>query len=71
MAIAKGHGTNFETLRKAFASDDVCLLECTEKATGKPVVVLCMVNRVGEDRVFVPVARMFSGNPYDELIPPK
>lgn len=71
MAIALGHRKNFETLRKAFADDNVCLLECTDAKTQQPVVTLCMVNRLaGSDYEMVPVAKFFDGNPYHELLPP-
>lgn len=62
---------NFRTMLMAAENDDLCLMECTETATGKPVMAICMVNRNerGEYEM-VPVARMFDGNPYEELTPP-
>lgn len=68
--IQKGHKKNFDTLKKAFAAGDVALMECTDKASGKPVVVLCMVGYDNGDFVFTPVAKFFDGNPYEELLPP-
>jgi hypothetical protein len=49
-------------------------MECKDKATGKPVVVICAV-WIDEDIKekmyhFTPLAKMFEGNPYEELIPP-
>ena len=70
MALLKGHRMQFETLRKAFAAGDVALLECQDVATGKPVAVIVALNRDGEKIAFVPFARLFNGNPYEELNPP-
>ena len=69
--IAKGHKTNLETLKRAFADNAAALVECIDKATGKPVVVLCAIGQQGDEYVISPFARMFDGNPYDELNPPK
>ncbi len=70
MALSKHTKTNFATLKAAFAVDSVCVLECQDKATGKPVSVLCAVNWDGKEYSFSPFAKMFDGNPYDELNPP-
>jgi hypothetical protein len=70
MSLAQGHIANFKTLSKAFENDDVALMECTDVNTGEAVAVICMVNRMDGDIAFVPVARMFNGNPYEELVPP-
>lgn len=70
MSLAQGHIANFKTLGKAFENDDVALMECTDAKTGESIAVICMVNRVAGDIEFVPVARMFNGNPYEEVIPP-
>jgi len=68
--IPKGHKNNFETLKQAVANGDLALMECQSSATGKPVMVLCAVNRSRDEFEFVPVAKLFDGNPYDEVIPP-
>ena len=70
MSIAKGYTANFKTLATAFEENDVCLLECTDRATGKPVVVICATEWHGDECQFIPFAKMFDGNPYDELDPP-
>ena len=67
-----GHKANFDTLRRAFAEGAVCLLECQDRATGKLVAVICAMQRDdGESANMVPFAKMFDGNPYDELNPPR
>ena len=60
---------NFETLERAFKNGDVCLVACTD-ATGKLVPTICMVNVLDDEIELVSVAKMFTGNPYDEVTPP-
>ena len=46
-------------------------MECKDKTTGKEVAVICGVQRSGDGMVeMVPMAKMFNGNPYDELLSP-
>lgn len=72
MAIASGHRQNFETLRQAFANDDVALMECELVTTGEGVAVLCAANRMADGEIeFAPFAMLFNGNPYQMLNPPK
>ena len=73
MAIAKGYKANFETLLKAMANGDALLMECKDAKTGKPVVVVCACYQDDktEEIVTVPLAKLFEGNPYEELIPPE
>lgn len=62
---------NFETLERAFKNGDVCLVACTDTATGKLVPTICMVNvhPDSQEIELVPVAKMFTSNPYDEVTP--
>lgn len=71
MAIAKGYKQNFETLRRACKNGDLALLETKDKSSGAIVyaVVACQHEDDGEITM-VPLAKMFDGNPYDELSPP-
>ncbi len=66
--IPQPHRDNFTTLDQAFSDGDACLLECHDRATGKPAY--CAVNRRGPDWELVPFARLFDDNPYDLLSPP-
>lgn len=68
--IVTAHKANFETLKKAFSSGNVALMECTEKITGEKVAVICAVVFDGEEYNFTPFAKFFNGNPYELLIPP-
>ena len=71
MAIPDGHRTNFETLERAFRDGRVCLLDCQDRASGDSVAVICAVNPEDDGQTaFVPFARLFEGNPYEELCPP-
>lgn len=68
--VVQGHQENFETLKKAFQSGDVCILECVEKATGEKIAVICAVQAVDGEFVMTPFAKFFNGNPYELLEPP-
>jgi hypothetical protein len=68
--IPQPHRDNFNTLSQAFDAGDACLLECHERATGKPAYVVCAVNRRGGDFELVPFARLFDDDPYELLSPP-
>jgi hypothetical protein len=68
--IPQPYRDNFNTLYRAFDNGAACLLECCDRATGKPVYVICAVNRSGSDFELVPFARLFDDNPYDLLAPP-
>lgn len=71
MSISKGHKANFKTLELACRNGDLALLECTDAATGAPVTVIVAVQQRGDQYEFVPLAKLFDGNPYDELTPPQ
>jgi hypothetical protein len=73
MAISKGYLANFKTLSRAFANKDAGLVECTDATTGKPVIVVCAFqhNTATGEVTAIPLAKMFDGNPYDELVPPQ
>lgn len=66
------HKGNFETLKRAFASGDIALMEVEIVATGERVAAICAVQRDGSGEFeFVPFAVMLNGNPYELLNPPK
>ena len=67
--ISEHDKANFETLKAAFLQGDVALMECFDTQENRPVVVICAVER-GETVGFVPFARFFDGNPYEQLVPP-
>lgn len=71
--IKKSYKANFATLKTAFANGHVCLMECTDVATKKPVITICAVSWDSDTKTYSmsPFAKMFDGNPYNELEPPK
>ena len=71
MALGKGDKRNFETILNAASNGDLALLECADAKSGEQRSVICAINRDGMDFKFVPLAVLFTGNPYDELIPPE
>lgn len=66
----EGYKFNLRTLILAAKNDDLCLLECKDKATGKTVIVVCAVSDEPDGEYFIPLAKMFDDNPYAELVPP-
>jgi hypothetical protein len=70
MALTKGAKANFSTIQLAAENDALALMECTDKATGKPVATVCAVHMEDGQYVFSPLAKLFDGNPYEELLPP-
>jgi hypothetical protein len=63
---------NFDTLQRASRRGDVLLMECQQVATGEPAPVLCAVNP-GTDNTLqlVPFAMLLTGNPYEQVSPPR
>ena len=70
MAIPEGYRQNFETLQRAQDNGDLVLVECTDTKTGKPVYTICAMQPDGDGYLMVPLAKMFDGDPYKELVPP-
>jgi hypothetical protein len=71
MSLSAGYKQNFETLRRAIVAGDAALMECQLAATGEVVAVVCAANRLSEGGAeFVPLATLFSGNPYTTVNPP-
>lgn len=70
MPLSVGDKQNFDTLRRAMLAGDAALLECQSVATGSPVAVICAANRLtGDGAEFVPLAMLFSENPYRAVNP--
>jgi Family of unknown function (DUF6117) len=71
MPISKGDRRNFQTILEAARRGDLALLECVDTESGTPRSVVCAVNRRDQEFEFVQLAKLFHGNPYNELEPPK
>jgi len=63
-----------ETLTDALAEGDVCLQECKD-GDERSVYVISVASEVDGNRIFNPVARMFTfeegDNPFEDLSPPE
>jgi hypothetical protein len=71
MAIPEAYTKNFETLERAAGNGDLCIAECKDKKTGKMVIAICAVWLDDANLVtLVPLAKMFDGDPFDELEAP-
>jgi hypothetical protein len=71
MALTQFHQASFKTIQRAFANGQVALRECKLRRTGESVAVICAVFPLrGEDVLFIPLAQLFNGNPYDTVEPP-
>ncbi len=71
MTLRPGDKTNFDTLQAACRAGNLALIECKLKADLSPVAVVCAVTHEDNgDTSFVPMARLFAGSPYDELVDP-
>ena len=71
MAIPEGHKTNLSTILQAARDGNLGLIECQDAETGEPVVVLAAFSRQDDGEVVVtPMARLFDGNPYEQLLIP-
>jgi len=70
MSIREGDKKNFETLQEVFRNGDQCIIEC-QTLDGKYVAVICAATKQEDGSVvFQPFARMFEGNPYEEVLCP-
>lgn len=67
--IPDSHKLRFEQIKRAAAAADLGLLECIEKATGKTVVVLCIVQQAHDESIWIPLAQMLGDNAMQELVP--
>ena len=73
MSINSAYRHNFSLLQKAIQDGNVVLLECTDQTTGLPVMTVCAMQpskHAGYEIEWVPLAKLFDGNPYEELSPP-
>lgn len=72
MALKPGDEANFNTLMRACKDENLALLECTDTKTGEYVAVVCAVQIGSKGEVeVIPLAKLFQGNPYDEVQPSK
>lgn len=65
-----GFKPNFETLKRACENGDLALVECRDVLSHELVACVCAVGFENDEYVIVPIARMITGNPYEQLEPP-
>ncbi len=70
MALRTGDSKNFDTLLEAAADGNLALLECTDNDGNYVAAIVMMNHHPDGDVEMVPVARMFDGNPYEQVNPP-
>lgn len=71
MAIPDWMKHNFDTIQRAFENNDMALVECTTW-DGNLAYVICATQGYPDGSTeLIPLAKLFDGNPYDELCPPE
>ncbi len=71
MAIEQEYIENFGTLTIAMSRRDAKLVRCFDKKTNKDVIVIAAIFPDEDGKLtLTPLAKMFDGNPYEELDPP-
>ena len=71
MPLSTAEQDNFDTLSQAIRHGDCLLLECQLVTSGQAVPVMCAVNRHDDgSQTLVPLAQMFTDNPYTTVNPP-
>ena len=68
--ISKKARLLFDNVCAAAHEHELCLTECIDRRTGKKVHVLCATETENGAVRLRPLARLFSGNPYNEVAPP-
>ncbi len=70
MTIPDHARTNFNTLLRAAADNNLALMECTDTLTGEPRYVIAAIGRDHRGIVVTPFGHLADGNPYDAYLPP-
>ena len=70
MALSEAYRQHLEVIRHAADDNALAVLECTDRQSGLPVPTLVAVGRQNGEYIFYPLAKLFIGNPYDELLSP-
>jgi hypothetical protein len=71
MSLREHHKANFNTMLLAAKNGDLALLDCRDKKTGKQVHVACAVHQEPDGEYHIsPFAKLFDGDPYEEVDPP-
>ena len=65
--IPEAHKANLEAIRRAARDGDLALVYCDDVRSGRPIVILAAIGLVDGEYQIVPLAKMFDGDPYEEL----
>lgn len=60
----------FTRLISAASAQQLCLTACKDIRTGKPADVICIAQEINGTHAFIPIARLFRGDPYNEVTLP-
>jgi len=61
---------NFITLCDAVKNGRIAIMECKRKKDDEVINLVCALNCEGNEIVFLPVAEMMTGDPYEDYYPP-
>lgn len=66
-----GYQAHLTNIQRAVRNGDIALTVLRDRQTGVPVPVVVAIAPTSKDEVtFFPLAKLFSGNPYKELVGP-
>ena len=68
--ITKRARLQFNILLNAAQNQALCITECQNRKTGKTEYVLCAHHNSQNSHAFTPLAKLFRGNPMNEITPP-
>lgn len=68
--ITKRANIQFATILAGARDQALCVTECFNIASGKREYVLCVHQLVDGAIEYQPLAKLFQGNPYNEVTPP-
>ena len=69
--ICRALKPNLETMLRAAANGDLCIMECQLKSTGETVAAICAASRDEDEVTMTPFGVMLCGNTYEMLTPPE
>ncbi len=67
MPISPKSRDRFVKLISAASAQQLCLTACKDIRTGKPADVVCITQEINGTHAFIPIARLFRGNPMNEV----
>lgn len=61
---------HFDAITNAAQAHELCLVECTDRKTGRKVNVICSSESIDGVVRLRPLGKLFRGNPFNEVTPP-